>query len=698
MMRGSVQKVFPGLKVLRAGLVTLFLLMPRPSAGQQIDYEGTESGTYFNQVRTDKSRYAPGDSILLTVDFGQSPAGKSLYVRYRHLFDTVADTTLSPLSSSGYSWTWVPPSTDFSGYLVECFLVDGSVTLDHINIAIDVSSDWRVFPRYGFLSNFGSLTPAAMEAVVARLNRYHINGLQFYDWQFKHHMPLAGTPSSPSPVWTDIANRTTFLETVQGYISEASRRNMTTMAYNLLYGAWADAAVDGAPDDAHLFTDATLQTMDRHMLPSSWASDIFVMDPTNPGWTDYLLMQMSRAFDVFEFDGWHVDQLGDRGTLWNALGQPVVLSETFLPFLRAADNRLGVRLVMNAVNQYGQTGIAQSPVDFLYTEVWDPNDSFAELIGILAFNEEVYDRQTVIAGYMNRDLSDRPGFFNTPGVLLADAVIFAYGSSHIELGEHMLGNEYFPNDNLSMPEELEQNLISYYDFLVAYENWLRGEALVVGANVGVEGIRTVRSPEAGSILTLSREMENQRIYHLLNFTSANTMSWRDNTGTQVQPKLLNDLTVTLPWTQAVSRVWTASPDLFGGSPVELPFVYSGNEISLSLPSLAYWSMIVVEGNEQATGIESPPETYSESHSFRVSAYPNPFNSTITIEFKLATPTFVSLDIFDVLGRNIEKLTEGHHASGTFSYDWNAFNFAPGVYYYRLVVAGKAETGVIIHTE
>ena len=54
---------------------------------------------------------------------------------------------------------------------------------------------------------------------------------------------------------------------------------------------------------------------------------------------------------------------------------------------------------------------------------------------------------------MNYNRADNTGEFNTPGVLLTDAVMFALGGSHLELGDHMLCKEYFPNDNLEMDEE-----------------------------------------------------------------------------------------------------------------------------------------------------------------------------------------------------------------------------------------------------
>lgn len=48
------------------------------------------------------------------------------------------------------------------------------------------------------------------------------------------------------------------------------------------------------------------------------------------------------------------------------------------------------------------------------------------------------------AAYMNYNKADNRGEFNTPGILLTDAVMFALGGSHLELGgDHMLCKSTF---------------------------------------------------------------------------------------------------------------------------------------------------------------------------------------------------------------------------------------------------------------
>jgi hypothetical protein len=66
-------------------------------------------------------------------------------------------------------------------------------------------------------------------------------------------------------------------------------------------------------------------------------------------------------------------------------------------------------------------------------------------------------------------------------------------------------------------------------------------------------------------------------------------------------------------------------------------------------------------------------------------YPNPFNSTTTIEFSLAQPGHVKLKIYDVRGRQVESLLNGHFSAGVHKTTWHA-KAPSGLYFYRLEVS------------
>ncbi|MEW5844198.1 MAG: T9SS type A sorting domain-containing protein, partial [Bacteroidota bacterium] len=63
--------------------------------------------------------------------------------------------------------------------------------------------------------------------------------------------------------------------------------------------------------------------------------------------------------------------------------------------------------------------------------------------------------------------------------------------------------------------------------------------------------------------------------------------------------------------------------------------------------------------------------------------PNPFNPTTIINYQLPEDGFVSLKVFDVLGREIQTLVNDFRSKGMYSVTFDASNLASGIYLYRL---------------
>lgn len=546
-------------------------------------------------IETDKSRYNPGETITITlylnnIDF------EMIHVRYKHLTTILGENNLTAASNQVVI-NWLPPGDDFKGYSIEFeFVKDGEIA-DYASTAVDVSSDWTNFPRYGFLSKFPVMSSTEITNTIKELNAFHINGLQFYDWHNKHHLPLKMDGETPAGSWMDIARRTISFNTVQGFIQEAKGFNMATMSYNLLYGAWEDYASDGVSDKWMIYNDPNHGTINKHDLDDNWAlSDILVLNPANSEWQNYIFQKTAMIYEHLDFDGWHLDQLGHRGTVYDYDGNQQDLWLTFIPFLENLRTAFpGKKMVLNAVDQYGQKEILSTDVDFSYTEVWS-SVKYGELAGVILdnfnFNNQI---NTVLAAYINYDLADHPGYFNEPAVLMADAVIMAFGGAHLELGEHMLGKEYFPNDNLSVSPELRERLIEYYDFMVAWQNVLRD-----GGNIDLTpGIYSNAvsigdwNPVLGLISAFKKELADKSVYHLINFDGLNSLEWRDNSGTLSPPSEKNSFSITIPANQ-VNKVSYASPDWHDGVQAELDFTITNGNCEFEVPYLKYWGMIIIE--------------------------------------------------------------------------------------------------------
>ncbi len=64
-------------------------------------------------------------------------------------------------------------------------------------------------------------------------------------------------------------------------------------------------------------------------------------------------------------------------------------------------------------------------------------------------------------------------------------------------------------------------------------------------------------------------------------------------------------------------------------------------------------------------------------------FPNPFNPSTTIRFGLPRTGFVSVKLYDVLGREVGTLLEGTFGAGSHDVTFRADGLASGVYFYRL---------------
>ncbi len=96
------------------------------------------------------------------------------------------------------------------------------------------------------------------------------------------------------------------------------------------------------------------------------------------------------------------------------------------------------------------------------------------------------------------------------------------------------------------------------------------------------------------------------------------------------------------------------------------------------------------GVKDETGVRERPSEFDLSQN-----YPNPFNPSTKIEFSLAKSGFVTLQIYDLLGRKVRALVSQELSSGYKSVIWDGKNddgeaVASGVYFYQLKVGDFSE--------
>ena len=79
------------------------------------------------------------------------------------------------------------------------------------------------------------------------------------------------------------------------------------------------------------------------------------------------------------------------------------------------------------------------------------------------------------------------------------------------------------------------------------------------------------------------------------------------------------------------------------------------------------------------------ETSSLSNFHLFQNYPNPFNPTTTINYQLPQTGYVTLKVYDMLGREVTTLVNEEKYKGSYSVNFDASKLASGVYIYRIKI-------------
>lgn len=64
-------------------------------------------------------------------------------------------------------------------------------------------------------------------------------------------------------------------------------------------------------------------------------------------------------------------------------------------------------------------------------------------------------------------------------------------------------------------------------------------------------------------------------------------------------------------------------------------------------------------------------------------YPNPFNPTTTISFSIPKSQYVTLKVYDILGREVSTLVNEEKQPGNYNVQFEGSNLSSGVYYYQI---------------
>lgn len=411
--------------------------------------------------------FSPGEPARLTLSLEVETGGlletKLTITHLEQIASTVVSRHAVRPGVNRIELRWQPPADAPAGYGAAIQVNGGK---EPLWTAFDVLPSWSAFPRYGFVCDFATGRNDAA-ATLEQLLPYHINGLQFYDWQYRHDCLLP-----PGDEYLDPLGRALSLNTVRTLIEAAQARKMAALPYLAIYAAAADFWRE----------HGEWALYDRSGSPIPFGDNFLgLMDPSaGRPWADHLLQACATALAGLPFDGLHIDQYGEPHEAWDVSGAPVDLPRAFTDFISAARERFpGKAVLFNAVGNWPIDSLAEAALDFLYIEVWPPEVAYADLVEI-ALNARRLSghKPVVIALYLP---ASQPA-----NNLLADALLLACGAGRIELGEdaRLLADPYFPKHQF-LDAALKLALRQLVDFYVRFGEWL-GPAIPGSDHQGVE--------------------------------------------------------------------------------------------------------------------------------------------------------------------------------------------------------------------
>jgi len=524
-----------------------------------------------------KGSFLPRETVpfLIEIETSDSPV-VTLRIYIQHLTEQTAILERTLQLAPGLQTVqmhWMPPIQP-AGYSVqlEIYLTNGSPVL-YATTAFDVLASWTDFPRYGFLTDF-SASRADPEAVLKKLTRFHINGLQFYDWQYRHDQLLAPTDDYIDPLGREMS-----LAIVRKLVEAAHGHGMAAMPYLAIYAASADFW--RAHPDWALYDEA------GKPLPFG-ENFLGLMDPSaGSSWSQHLLSEGARALQSIHFDGLHIDQYGEPKNAWDARQRPVDLPQAFVDFIRSASRQHPDQAILfNAVGNWPIEALAESAVDFLYIEVWPPEVEYHHLAEIVLNAVRLSrGKAVVIALYLP---ASRPA-----NNLLADAVILACGGTRIELGEdaRLLSDPYFPRHEEISPD-LSSALRGFSDYIVRNGEWLRpytlsatGREIWAASDLNPEFI----SIEEG-IWTVARSYPEKMVLQFVNVTGLGPHPCWDVVHSPPTP--CQNVSIGIRMSQRPAQIFWDCPEQNHG-PQRVNFEHADGMLTFQIPQINFTGLVAI---------------------------------------------------------------------------------------------------------
>ena len=76
-------------------------------------------------------------------------------------------------------------------------------------------------------------------------------------------------------------------------------------------------------------------------------------------------------------------------------------------------------------------------------------------------------------------------------------------------------------------------------------------------------------------------------------------------------------------------------------------------------------------------------------------YPNPFNPSSKIKYNVSSLSFISLKVYDLLGKEIATLVNEEKTPGEYEVEFDALGLPSGIYFYQLTAEGISDVKKLV---
>ncbi|PKD44739.1 T9SS type A sorting domain-containing protein [Rhodohalobacter barkolensis] len=124
--------------------------------------------------------------------------------------------------------------------------------------------------------------------------------------------------------------------------------------------------------------------------------------------------------------------------------------------------------------------------------------------------------------------------------------------------------------------------------------------------------------------------------------------------------------------------WVSSPEIV----LERASIVAGRDVHTT-------DDVYLSFDETGSIVEPGPTTPERTE--LLPNFPNPFNPSTTIQYKLSNDSNVKIDVYNSLGRRVATILDQNQQAGEYDVTFNADNFSSGIYFYRLQTSDYVRT-------